>query len=235
MNKLIRKLFFKGSKIKTFFISKLAEDQIAEKVFLKSGDSIVDISKQHGMICLDPFCIAAWLPTRQLTLINDAALIEFKKDEQVNARIALSLIETIYTPNGALLLFKVEKVKNFHSSLLHRFVFFAYLLRSPKNTYHSRKVISALYSYPRSIIIVSYRDESYSNIFPMDIHSYIEQEGLYVLGLRTSNVTLDKILEAKKVVICDTDSADINVVYNLGKHASKSPTPVPDAVWRYQK
>jgi hypothetical protein len=59
----------------------------------------------------------------------------------------------------------------------------------------------------------------------MDIHAYIEEENLYILGLRTTNITLNKILDAKKVVVCDTDAVDIDTVYNLGKHSSNSPTP----------
>jgi hypothetical protein len=86
-------------------------------------------------------------------------------------------------------------------------------------------VISALYSYPRRIIIVSYSDEHYTNVFPMDIQGYIQEENMYILGLRTTNVTLDKILEAKKVVVSDTDAVELNTVYDLGKHSSKAPTP----------
>jgi flavin reductase (DIM6/NTAB) family NADH-FMN oxidoreductase RutF len=227
MNKLIRKLFFKGSKITTFFISRLKPSQIQESVFLKAGKSTIDISKHHGMICLDPFCIAAWLRASQLTAIDDDTItIQFKKGNKLNASIGVSVIEKNPTAKGALVLFKVEKVKNYQLNPLHRLVFFAYLLRSPKNTYNSRKIISALYSYPRSIIIVSYQDEGYRNIFPMDIHGYIEEEGLYILGLRTTNITLNKILAAKKVVVCDTNAVDINVVYDLGKHSSTSPTPI---------
>ena len=226
MNALIRKLFFKGAKIKTFFISRMAEDDVEEQVFLKSGKHLFHISKHHGMICLDPFCMASWLPADQLNLIDpQAATIQFMKGDKLNASTTVSLIEKIKTANGALLLYKIDTVKNHQLNPLHRLIFFAYLLRSPKNTYYSRKVISALYSYPRSIIIVSYRDENYCNIFPMVIHGFIEEEGLYLLGLRTTNVTLDKILAAKKVVVCDTDSVDINTVYALGKHPSASPTP----------
>ena len=109
-----------------------------------------------------------------------------------------------------------------------------------------------MYSYPRSIIIVSYKDADYCNIFPMDIHGYIQEEEMYLLGLRTTNVTLDKILAAKKVVVCDTNDVDINTVYDLGKHSSKSPAapdhlpfktteselfrfPVPDFVGSYKE
>ena len=187
----------------------------------------IDITRHHGMICLDPFCIAVWLHEDRLASLNVGHVkIRFKKGDKVNASINVGLIEKIPTGKGVLLLYKIEKVKNHQLSTFHRLAFFAWFLRSKKNTYHSRKVISALYSYPRTIIIVSYRDEDYYNIFPMDIQGYIPEEELYILGLRTTNVTLNKILEAKKVVVCDTDTVDINTVYNLGKHSSNAPTPL---------
>jgi len=227
MNGLVKKIFFrKVDQIKTFFITRLPANGIEEKVFLEKNGLRIDISAQHGMICLDPFCMAAWLPQEEIALFNPKQVnICFKKDDKLNASIGVSLIEMIPTPKGALLLYRVEKVKNYQLSILHRLALFAYFLRSKKNTYYSRKVISAFYSYPRNIIVVSYQDEDYCNIFPMDIHGYIAQEDMYILGLRTTNITLDKILKAKKVVVCDTDSVDIDTVYALGKHPSAAPTP----------
>jgi flavin reductase (DIM6/NTAB) family NADH-FMN oxidoreductase RutF len=229
MNTLVKKIFFNRMPIKTFFITRLDSLVIEEKVFLKVGSKLLDVTKTHSMICLDPFCMTVWLNDEEIKLFDPQAVrIQFKKGDKLNANIRLSLIEQIKTGKGALLLYKVAHVKNYQLNPLHRLVFFAYLLRSKANTYYSRRVISALYSYPRSIIIVSYRDDSYYNIFPMDIQGYIQQEELYILGLRTTNVTLNKILEAKKVVVCDTDKVDINTVYNLGKHSSTSPTQIND-------
>lgn len=253
MGKLINKLFFNKSKIQTFYISRLHAGEIAEKVYLKNGAYQADITSTNSMICLDPFCMATWLPAEQADLVTgQKAEILFVKDSRLNALISVSLIEKMQTPKGFLFLYKVEKVKNYQLSALHRLVLFAYFLRSKANTYYSRKVISAMYSYPRSIIIVSYKDDNYCNIFPMDIHGYIEEENMYILGLRTTNVTLNKILTAKKVVVCDTNGVDINTVYDLGKHSSKSPTapdhlpfktteselfkfPVPDFVGSYKE
>ncbi len=62
MNSLIKKLFFNNATIKTFYITRLLESEIAEKVVLKNGKHDIDISSRHGMICLDPFCIGVWLP-----------------------------------------------------------------------------------------------------------------------------------------------------------------------------
>jgi hypothetical protein len=225
MNSLIKKVFFKNSpKIKAFAITRLHANEIEEKVYLKSGGQKLDITSTNSMICLDPFCMAAWVTKHDVDLIDhQTATVQFFKGAKLNADINVWLIEKIPATHGYLLLYRIKKVNNYQLNPLHRLVFFGYFLRSKTNTYYSRKVISALYSYPRSIIIVSYQDESYCNIFPMDIHGYIEEEDMYILGLRTTNVTLDKILEAKKVVVCDTNEVDINIVYDLGKHSSKSP------------
>lgn len=227
MSGLVKKIFFrKASTIRTFFITRLPADGIEESVFLEKDGYSIDISKQHGMICLDPFCMAAWVKHEQIGLFNPQNVsIQFRKEERLSASIQASLIEMVATTNGALLLYRIEKAKNHQLSALHRLALFAYFLRSKKNTYYSRKVISALYSYPRSIILVSYQDDDYYNIFPMDIHGYIAHEDMYILGLRTTNITLNKILEAKKVVVCDTDTVGIDTVYALGKHPSVSPTP----------
>lgn len=229
MTSPIKKLFFKDAVIRTFAITRLHDNEIVEKVFLRQGRQRLDITLHHSMICLDPFCISVWLSAEDTSKIDPQQIeIEFVKDNKRNAWIKASLIEKVPADHGVLLLFKIEKVKNYQLSPLHRLVFFGWLLRSKKNTFYSRRVISALYSYPRRIIIVSYKDDDYYNIFPMDIQGYISEDKLYVLGLRTTNITLDKILKAKKVVICNTDSVDIDTVYSLGKHSSTKPTPVQE-------
>ncbi len=230
MNAIIKKLFFnRSNKIQTFAIVRLRQEQVEEKVFLKNGKELVDISQHHGMICLDPFCMAIWLPQNLAgTVDTQTADIQFMKGEKLNARIKATSIERIPTGKGELILYKIESVKNYQLSPLHRMAFWGYFLRSKKNTYYSRRVISALYSYPRRIIIVSYKDENYCYVFPMDIQAYIAEDDLYVLGLRTTNLVLDKIIEAGKVVVCDTDSVDIDMVYNLGKQSSKAPVSVAE-------
>jgi flavin reductase (DIM6/NTAB) family NADH-FMN oxidoreductase RutF len=221
----VKNIFFKNTAINTFFITRLHENQIEEKVWLCKNKLRFDITAKHSMICLDPFCMSVWLPSDQTDLFDPKNVgINFTKADKTTAEINVDLIEILPTANGALLLYKVESVKNYQINAVHRLVLFAWLLRSKKNTYQSRRVISALYSYPRKIIIVSYQDEDYYNIFPMDIQGYIAEEDIYILGLRTTNITLDKILAAKKVVICDTDTIDIETVYALGKHPSTSPT-----------
>ncbi|HEX3385462.1 MAG TPA: hypothetical protein VHS53_09755, partial [Mucilaginibacter sp.] len=224
---LIQKLFFNNAKITTFGITRLAPGQVKEQVSFKQGKHSIDVSRHQGMICLDPFCVAVWLSQEDAKQVDtQTGTLHFTGNGKLNAKIKVSLIEKLPTEKGELLLYKVGKVKNYQLNPLHRQVLFRYFLRSKKNTFHHRKVISALYSYPPNIIIVSYKDNEYYNIFPMDIHSYIAEEKIYLLGLRTTNVALNKILEAKKVVVCDTNEVGIDTVYKLGKHPSADPTRI---------
>jgi len=227
MYSFVKKLFFKDAKLRIFAITRLSDTQVEEKVFLQNGKYIIDISLRQGIICLDPFCIAVWVPREQLPSPDvSQAKLQFYRRTLATASIQLSIIEKIEGEKCVFLLYKIKSVKNYQFNPLHRLVFFAYLLRNKTSTYNYRKTISALYSYPRKIIIVSYKDEDYCNIFPMDIQGYAQEDGMYVLGLRTTNVTLDKILKAKKVVVCDTDAVDIDTVYTLGKHPSASPPKI---------
>ncbi|OCX50228.1 hypothetical protein BEL04_23240 [Mucilaginibacter sp. PPCGB 2223] len=226
---LIKSLFFEPGAVRTFFVTRLREADIGERVFLESRGACIDVTNRHSMICLDPFCIAVWLPPDQAPALHTQQVnIQFRQEKKCNAEMRVTRIEELPAGNGRLLLYRLESVKNHQLTALHRLALFGYFLRSKTNTYQSRRVISSLYSYPRQIIMVSYQDNDYYNIFPMDIQGYIPEAGLQLLGLRTTNITLDKILAAKKVVICDTDKIDLETVYRLGKHGSKSPTKKQD-------
>ena len=90
MNALIKKLFFKNTKIKTFFITRLATDEVEEKVFLKKDKHLVEISRRHGMICLDPFCVAVWLRDEESNLFDlTQTSINLKKGNKQTPKAAV--------------------------------------------------------------------------------------------------------------------------------------------------
>jgi hypothetical protein len=123
-------------------------------------------------------------------------------------------------------LYKAERPATFQLNPLIRFITLSFFLRNRSSSLQERKLIAALYSYPRKIIAVSYKEEGYCNIFPMDIEGHIPGSNLYILGLRNSNFTLKKILEQKKLLVADTSDADIGTIYSLGRHQSISPPPI---------
>src|ERR1700741_493426 len=98
---LIQKLFFKNAKITTFGITRLAPQQVLEQVFFKQGKQSIDISKHHGMICLDPFCVAVWLSIEDAKQIDtQSGTIQFTSNGKLNASIEVSVIEKMPTEHG---------------------------------------------------------------------------------------------------------------------------------------
>lgn len=223
----LKKMIYGDLKVSAFVVTRLFDHEIKESVFLTNGTSSIDITKRHSMICLDPFCVAVWLLPEQFNSIDPATVdILFKKGKNLKAKLSLSLIEKIEEDNATLLLYRANQASCYQLNAFSRFVTLFRFLKNKTTTYRQRKFIAALYSYPRKIIVVSYKEDNYCNIFPMDIQGYIPDSNLYILGLRTTNLTLGKILSTKKLVISDTNRADIKTIYSLGKHGSSAPPPI---------
>jgi len=223
----LKKLIYGDLKVSAFVVTRLFDHEIKERVSLKAGTSEIDITKRHGMICLDPFCVAVWLTPEQAAQLDLSNVnIFFKKGKSLKAKLSLSLAESIKEANTVLLLYKARQAQNYHLNFFTRFVTLFRFLKNKTSTYQQRKFIAALYSYPRKIIVVSYKEDGYCNIFPMDIQGHIPDSNLYILGLRTTNLTLGKIIATKKIVISDTNNADIKTIYSLGKHGSSAPPPL---------
>jgi flavin reductase (DIM6/NTAB) family NADH-FMN oxidoreductase RutF len=228
IDSILKKLVYRGKNPRAFIVTRLSPGEIKEKVYIKGRDNKIDISERQCMTCLDPFCMAIWLRQEELNLINPASItIEVVRNNNTRAGLDLLLIAKTPEEDMVLLLYRVDEVKCFQANPFYRFITLAWPLKNNTSTYRERKFIAALYTYPRKVIVVSYKEEGYCNIFPMDIQGYVAESGLYLLGLRNSNITLDKILANKKLVISDTGSADIKTVYSLGRHLSAAP-PKPD-------
>src|SRR3569833_1743159 len=124
---LLKNIFFKDAKITTFGITRLTEKQIGEKVFYKKGNYQLDITKHHGMICLDPFCMAVWLSSDEINQLDPhSAAILFMSSNQLNAVIYVALIEKRETKQGEKKQKKNSNVNNYQLSALHRLVLFGH-------------------------------------------------------------------------------------------------------------
>lgn len=222
-----KKLIYKNLEIRAFVVTRLHENEIKEKVFLLAGSQQINITKRHCMICLDPFCVAIWLLPEQVSSFDPINVsILFKKEKSKRSLLSLSLTEKIEEKTTVLLIYRVKQANSYQLNPFYRFLTLFVFLRNKTTTYRQRKFIAALYAYPRKIISVSYKEDNYYNIFPMDIQGHIPESDLYILGLRTTNLTLTKILATKKIVIADTHKADIKTIYSLGRHLSSSPPQI---------
>jgi hypothetical protein len=223
----LKKLIYQNLEVRTFVVTRLLEKEIIERVVLIAGKEQIDITRRHSMICLDPFCVAVWLPPELLSSLDPVrARIRFVKGKNTRSVLSLTLVEKIEENQTTLLLYRVTKAASYQLNPLFCFLTLFFFLRNKTTTYWQRKCIAALYAYPRKIISITYQDKNYCNIFPMDIQGHIPESGLYILGLRTTNQVLEKVLLTKKIVIADTHQADIKTIYALGRHLSISPPPV---------
>ena len=224
INSLLKKIIYPKRDVRAFVVTRLSPEEIKEKVFIKYNDQRINISERHGMICLEPFSLAIWLSPAELEMFDPVEItVMITKNDKTRAKLDLTLIEKTTEDNIVLLLYRVAEVKCFQGNPFYRFITLAWALKNRTSNYRERKFIAAFYTYPRKVIAVSYKEENYCNLFPMDIQGHVVESNLYLLGLRTTNITLNKILDTKKLLISDTSAADIKTIYSLGRHYSATP------------
>ena len=224
LNSLLKKILFPGREIRAFMVTRLSPAEIKEKVFIKNSPLDIDISERQGMTCLDPFSLAVWVTPEELAAFDPAEInLVVKRGNKTRTKMWLTLKEQFRENNSVILIYRLLKPISYQGNPVFRFLTLAWLLKNSTSTYYERKCIAAFYAYPRKVVVVSYRDEEYFNIFPMDIQVNISGSGLYLLGLRHTNFSLEKILLSKKLVIADSSLAGIKTIYALGRHLSKAP------------
>ncbi len=219
LKSFLRKVLFKDQKL--FPAVRISFNQIKEKVLLKQGRDSMDISEKHCIVCHRPFLMAVWMTPNELSQFStEPAQVLVLTGTQVSAELAIRLKMKIEEGNNWVVIFLIEQAKCFQTNSFHQLLIRTYFRN--KNTLLEDKIYGAMYSYPRKVIAASFRDKEHYNIFPMDFQCFVKESNLYILGLRTTNTTLAKILQARRLVISDTDSADINDIYFLGGHHSSA-------------
>jgi flavin reductase (DIM6/NTAB) family NADH-FMN oxidoreductase RutF len=74
------------------------------------------------------------------------------------------------------------------------------------------------YLCPRPVILVSVDAPGHRNIFPMDLIGPLEGSGLFSLALRSTNVSVPTMREARRVALSGIPAAMKDVVYKLSWH-----------------
>jgi flavin reductase (DIM6/NTAB) family NADH-FMN oxidoreductase RutF len=218
-----------NKKAKQFSAVRLADDEVQEKVCVTNGGHTLDITQKHNIACQSPFCIAICFTAVEFAMFDAANLfVEIKKGNKTRSSLKLSRLQT-HTINGVVLAwFIIEKATCCQLNFLSRYIALKYSFRKNNTTLPERNIFGALYSYPRKIIVVSFKHGDYYNIFPMDFQCYIKEAGIYLLGLRTTNITLQKIIEQKKFVISGTGTANLKTILSLGAYHSNAPPAIKE-------
>jgi hypothetical protein len=234
MKSLFRKILLGDTEIKEYATVTIAGD-IKESVFLKAGQFTIDISKIHWVLCLEPIVFGVWLTkgahampldsnTRCSVYFSDSTGNDFKiAKRNAVAIIALEYFDKIEEADGTLYLLKLCKSSLYHVNFLKTFLLFHKYYKKPNLSFERYKSLVAAYSYPRRVRIISFKQDDYFNIFPMDLLGEIPQSDRYVFGLRHTNVALAKIIEAKRIVASEVPYIYKDIIYELGKHHSGHP------------
>jgi len=222
LKSLAKRILFGNHEAKIFPAVRIATGKIDEKVFLATPGHKLDVTARHCIVCHAPFCMAFWLTADEWAKTRaDVVEISVATGERTDAKLITSFLTTINVSNGLLVIVKAEAATCYQKNQLYQGFTRRYFKN--KNSPLEDTFYAAAYSYPRRVIAVSFRDDAYYNIFPMDFQCHIPQSDLYVLGLRTTNITLKKIIQSEKVVIGDTEGAALNVIYALGNNHSAQP------------
>jgi len=192
---------------------------------LKNNRSEFEISQSHSIVCHRPFLAAVWLPSNQILTAGPCELV-VKDGKNIRASASLSFQEKRKWGDGYLIIFLINGAQCYQLDSLRQLLILRYFKN--KDSLLEGRIYSALYSYPRRVIIVSYRDGDYYNIFPMDFHCLMEEANLAVFGLRTTNFTIQKIVASRKLVISDSSGFNSETIYQLGKNHSQSPPLLHD-------
>lgn len=79
------------------------------------------------------------------------------------------------------------------------------------------------YLCPRPVVLVSVDAPAHRNIFPMDLIGPLERSGLFSLGLRSTNVSMPVMREARRVALSDMPATMKKVVYQFSEHHKQPP------------
>jgi hypothetical protein len=236
MKEFFRKILFGDAAIREYATISI-DGEIREKVYARSADGeTLDISRCHYVLCLDPIVFGIWLDKGQKAIgENEKCSIYFRDgicrsgDDPGRGALAvlrLSLVNKIEEEGGSLFLLRLDAVRIHHISFLRTRLVFSKYYKKPGLSFFKLKSFVAAYSYPRRVRVVSFREDGYFNIFPMDLLGDIPQAGRYALGLRHTNTTLARIIGAKKVVVSEFPFARKDTIYRLGSHHSASPPSI---------
>jgi hypothetical protein len=240
MKSLLKKILLGDTMISEYSTITIM-DEVKENLVLETREFSIDISEIHWLLCLDPVVFGVWLikdehkappaaKSEYRMYFKDSAGDNFKISKRnAVAEIVLDYFDKIEETAGTLYLLKLRESKIYHVNVFKTFLLFYKYYKKPKWPFKKYKSLVAAYSYPRRVRIISFKQEDYFNIFPMDLLGPIPGSGKYVFGLRHTNVALAKIIETKKIVVSEVPYIYKDTIYELGKHHSGAPLS-PDSL-----
>jgi hypothetical protein len=234
MKNMIRKFLFGDTPI-TEYATVTVPQSVRERVYLTAGHKTLDLSDRHWLLSLEPVVLGFWiLPEDGLSSgdLGQDVSVHFTEMARLDtstggieklARMKLVFLGMINEDSGTLYLFRLQQTRIFHISPLRSLILYYKYYRKPRLSYAKLKSFAAAYSYPRRVRLISFREEAYYNIFPMDLLGPIPSGNHFVFGLRHTNRSLEKIIRTGRILVSEFPASKKEIIYSLGKHHSSAP------------
>lgn len=234
MKTLLRKILIGDTPIREYATITI-HDIIQESVYLEMNDTIIEISRNQFVLCLDPLVFGIWIENEKTipALINKKQCKLFFEDSgsfKTRTAVArLELMSYIQEQTGTFFLLKLTDCTIHSLDRIRNYLLFSRYYKKPGFSFKKFKSFVTAYSYPRKVRLISFRSEDHYNIFPMDLVGELKDQHRMVFGLRHTNRTLSKIISEKKLVACEMPFTQKDIIYKLGSHHSTSP-PLPESL-----
>lgn len=206
--------------------------KLQQRAWLQVNGLLFDISTTHFILCIEPVVFGVWLPSARVPrkIGRGERLVIYiggknggSTIENPEAKLFGKALEIFHEERGSLITVVFDQSKIYHLQPLNRYLLYYRYYRDKATRYPRFKSFVCSYSYPRRIRVVCFKQGDYCNIFPMDLLGDIHEEERYVFGLRHTNIALEKIISAGKLVVCEFSYQYKDIVYELGKHHSTTP------------
>ena len=255
MKQFFKRLLFGNQPARQYLTLSIYEEDIQEKAFLHINDKIrIEVTKYQFVLCQKPFIIGIWIQGFKEFNSSKFALNITDSEERNLVKLKLKVIQSFFFETGSFVMFRLTHSAFYFIAWLHQklLVSYFYFNKQNKVSFSELNSFCAAYTFPRKVILTCFGQSNDYNLFPMDLQGYVDDASLYILGLRNTNVTLQKILSEKKVVVCDLSASDKEQILKLGNHHSRTPpspevlpfnfkktavfqTPVPDIAKSYKE
>jgi hypothetical protein len=229
MKQLIKRLLLPDIPVREY-ATVTVDKSVAEHVYLEQDGMRTDVSARQWLLCLKPVTFGVWMPGP----VEPRSTFALHFDDSICngktvAQLTLELTGQIQESDGTLLLLKLKRAATHHLNFISTQLLYRRHYKKPEQNLEILRSYAAAYSYPRKVRLVSFREGNYQNIFPMDLVGDIPQSRHYVFGLRHTNVTLERIIHARKICVSEVPFEYKDAIYELGKHHRNQPaqhTPI---------
>lgn len=182
-----------------------------------------DVTADHTVASLNPLVIATSLDA------GPEAVLEYS-DKATGTLLGVLHLEryaSISTENTSLVLYQVKAGehrclgwprRSWNAWLQNRFML---KHRSSNHLNTDPAAVQRLmiaYLCPRPVVLVSVGAAGHQNIFPMDLIGSLERSGLFSLALRSNNVSVPVMRDARRVTLSGVPAAMKSAVYKLSEH-----------------